>query len=114
LKALAQQSVSKYEDYANKHREDSPRYEEGQRIFVDTRNMKTNRPIKKRDDKMAGPYKILKVYLRACPLELPAETKIFPVFHNSLLWPHSEAVGMHGQMDINLAESRHLRGRILE
>jgi hypothetical protein len=114
LKALAQQSVSKYEDYANKHREDSPRYEEGQRIFVDTRNMKTNRPIKKRDDKMAGPYKILKVYLRACPLELPAETKIFPVFHNSLLWPHSEAVGLHGQMDINLAESRHLRGRILE
>jgi hypothetical protein len=114
LKALAQQSVSKYEDYANRHREDAPRYEEGQRVFVDTRNMKTNRPMKKGDDKMAGPYKVLKVYPRACLLELPAETKIFPVFHNSLLRPHSEAIGLQGQTEINLAESKHLRGRILE
>jgi hypothetical protein len=29
LKALAQQSVSKYEDYVNRHREDAPYYEEG-------------------------------------------------------------------------------------
>jgi hypothetical protein len=76
--------------------------------------MKTNCPMKKGDDKIAGPYRILKVYPHACLLELLAKTKIFPVFHNSLLWPHSEAVGLQGQTDINLAESRYLRGHILE
>jgi hypothetical protein len=51
----------------------------------------TNCPVKREDDKMAGLYKILKVHARACLLELPAETKIFLVFHNSLLRPYSEA-----------------------
>jgi hypothetical protein len=75
LKALAQQSVSKYKDYANRHREDTLHYEEGQRVFVDTRNMKINCTMKKGDDKIAGSYRILKVYLHACLLELLAETK---------------------------------------
>jgi hypothetical protein len=76
--------------------------------------MKKNYPMKKGDDKMAGSYRILKVYLYAYLLELLVETKIFLVFHNSLLWPHSEVVGLQGQTDINLAESRYLRGHILE
>jgi hypothetical protein len=76
--------------------------------------MKINRPIKKEDDKIAGPYRILKVYPHTYILELPAETKIFPVFHNSLLRPYSKVVGLQGQMDINLAKSRYLRGHILE
>ncbi|EFQ93460.1 hypothetical protein PTT_09178, partial [Pyrenophora teres f. teres 0-1] len=110
LKALAQQSIDKYEHYANVHREDAPVYKIGQKVWVDTRHMKTNRPMKKGDDKVAGPFKILKVYPRACLVELPSTMKIFPVFHYSLLRPYTDARGLPGQDAINEAESRHLRG----
>ena len=114
LKALAHQSIAKYEDYANESRSDSPRYLEGQEVYLNTKNMKTNRPMKKGDDKMSGPHKILKVYPRACLLELPAGMRIYPVFHNSLLVPKNQAKGLPGQSTINEAESRHLQGRVLE
>jgi hypothetical protein len=114
LKALAQQSIARYEEYANESREDAPRYREGDKVYINTRNMKTNRPMKKGDDKMIGPYRVKKAYPRACLVDLPANIKIFPVFHNSLLRPHTQTTGLPGQHQINEAESRHLRGRILE
>lgn len=114
LKALARQSAARYEEYANESREDAPRYQEGDQVYIDTRNMKTNRPMKKGDDKLAGPYPVKKAYPRACLLDLPPNMKIFPVFHNSLLRPHKQAAGLPGQQQINEAESRHLRGRVLE
>ena len=113
LKALSVQSAARYEENANRRREDAPGYTVGQRVWVDTRNMKTNRPMKKGDDKWTGPCKILKVYPRACHVKLPEGVKVFPVFHNSLLRPHS-GNGLPGQDQINEAESRHLRGRVLE
>ncbi|RAL60401.1 hypothetical protein DID88_000176 [Monilinia fructigena] len=114
LKALAAQSIQKYEDYANRTRTDAPLYKEGDKVWVSTKNMKTNRPMKKGDDKWDGPYKILKVYKRACLLQLPTSFKIFPVFHNSLLRPLHRSLGLAGQEAINEAESRRNQGRILE
>jgi hypothetical protein len=114
LKALSAEATQRYEQNANAHREDAPRYSVGERVFVNTRNMKTNRPMKKGDDKWAGPYKITASYPRACALELPEEMKIFPVFHHSLLRPATTGHGLRGQVEINKAESRNIRGRILE
>jgi hypothetical protein len=57
LKALAQQSINKYKYYTNVPRKDAPRYSIEQKVWVDTRHMKTNRPMKKGDDKVAGPFK---------------------------------------------------------
>ena len=76
--------------------------------------MNTNRPMKKGDDKWAGPYPVLKVYPRACLVKLPEGVRIFPVFHNSLLKPKPDAKGLPGQDRINEAESRNTRGRVLE
>jgi hypothetical protein len=70
--------------------------------------------MKKGDDKMAGPFKILQVYPRACLVELPAGVKIFPVFHHSLLRPYTTTQALPGQDAINKAESHKLRGRVLE
>lgn len=114
LKALAAQSIQRYEDYANKTRSDAPLYKEGDKVWVSTKNMKTNRPMKKGDDKWDGPYKVLKVYKRACLLQLPANFKIFPVFHNSLLRPLHRSPGLPGQDIINVTESRRNQGRVLE
>lgn len=91
LKALATQATKHYKEIANIHREDAPQYTEGRNVYVSTKNMKTNRPIKKEDDKWAGPFPVLKVYPRSCLLKLPEELKIFPVFHNSLLRSKPEA-----------------------
>jgi hypothetical protein len=114
LKALAQQSIARYEHYANEKREDAPMFNIDDQVFVDTRNMKTNRPMKKGDDKLAGPFKVLKAYNRSCLLELPPTMKVFPVFHNSLLRLKNPSLGLVGQSIINEQESRRLRGRILE
>jgi hypothetical protein len=113
LKALTADSIRTYEEYANAHRTDAPIYSKGQYVYIDTRNMKTNRPMKKGDDKWVGPYKITTVYPRACVVELPETMKIFPVFHNSLLRPATEEGGLPGQDKINEAESKNTKGRIL-
>src|ERR1043166_2616367 len=76
--------------------------------------MKTNRPMKKGDDKWAGPYPILKVYPRSCLLRLSEGMKIFPIFHNSLLRPKADTKGLPGQDHINEAEAKNTRGRVLE
>ncbi|KAI0993085.1 hypothetical protein K3495_g15099 [Podosphaera aphanis] len=77
--------------------------------------MKTSRQMKKVDDKWAGPYKVLSVYPRACRVELPEGMKIFPVLQNSLLRRKDEnSNGLPGQGAINEAESKNIRGRILE
>lgn len=114
LRALATLSQERYEENENSHRKSSPRYQVGDMVYVDTRNMKTNRPMKKGDDKWDGPYKVLGVYPRACKLELPREFRIYPVFHNNLIKLKSNSKGLKGQDKINELESRATRGRILE
>ena len=119
LKALAAQSIARYEAAANTSREDSYRFAVGEKVWLKTEYLKTNRPMKKGDDKWVGPYKILDVYPRACRLELPDRIRIFPVFHNSLLRPLAvdkagQRISLPGQDAINERENKNTRGRILE
>ena len=53
------------------------------------------------------------VYPRAYALALPESMKVFPVFHTSLLRPAGNG-SLQGQEELNEAESRRLKGRILE
>jgi hypothetical protein len=114
LKALARDSIRRYEANANESRSDAPLYCVGDRVWVSTANMKTNRPMKKGDDRWTGPYEVEAVYKRACRLKLPEGVKIFPVFHNSLLRPLHDSKGLPGQERINEAEARRNLGRVLE
>lgn len=114
LQALARQAQQKYEDNANTRRSDAPKFREGDLVYVDTRNMKTNRPIKKLDDKWAGPFEVLQCYPRACRVKLPKGVRLFPVFHTALLQRKDAVRGLPGQNAINEMESRHVRGRVLE
>jgi hypothetical protein len=79
---------------------------------MNTRNITTNKPIKK-NDKWAGPYEITAVYPRACAFQLPETMKIFPVFHTSLFLPSNPVPGLPGQKLINEAKSRNTKERIL-
>ena len=60
-------------------------YEVGDKVWLSTRNIKTERPLKKLDHKMIGPYKIKKLVGSSYQLELPTSMKIHDVFHPSLL-----------------------------
>jgi len=113
LTAILKQSQQRYEDNANQHRDQSPRYQEGDMVMVDTAHMKTNRPKKKWDDKWEGPYRVLKVYRGAVVVELPAEMRINNSFHTSKVrhWSPQE---LPGQDEINRRERRNIQGRVLE
>jgi hypothetical protein len=75
--------------------------------------MKTNKPIKKGDDKWTGPYVITVIYSKACAVKLPDSMRIFPVFYNSLLRPAKFQLALFGQNLINDVKSRYIKERIL-
>lgn len=84
------EAQQRYADAADAHRQDSPTYLVGDRVWINTRNIKSGRPSEKLADKWMGPYKVTKVYPRAVAVELPADMQIFPVFHVALVKPTSE------------------------
>jgi len=114
LRALARSSQERYERNANASRDDHHAYEVGDLVWVDIANLKTNRPVKKLDDKWAGPYPVVRVGDRTCTLELPREIRIFPTFHVSKLRPYEKGK-LPGQDQINKAERQRFGGkRVLE
>jgi predicted alpha/beta-fold hydrolase len=69
---------------ANKKRKEVV-YNPGDLVFLSSRNIKTTRPSKKLDDKMLGPFKVLKAVGTSYRLQLPTTMRIHDVFHPSLL-----------------------------
>jgi hypothetical protein len=80
--ALAQEAQ---EYYANQSRAVASRYKVGDKVWLDTRNIKTERPAKKLDDKFKGPFTVTKVGTHTVTLDLPESWKVFNTFHTSLV-----------------------------
>jgi hypothetical protein len=76
------------QEYANRKRLPAPTYEIGDEVWLDARNIRTQRASKKLDWKNLGPYRVAKkISSHAYCLKLPDSMKIHPVFHVSLLRP---------------------------
>ncbi|THC87036.1 hypothetical protein EYZ11_013519 [Aspergillus tanneri] len=73
------------EEYTNQHRNTAPQYQVGDKVWLDLRNIKTNRPCKKLDAQHAKFTIIERVGSHAYKLDIP--TAIHPVFHTMLLRP---------------------------
>ena len=69
---------------ADRHRNEVT-YEEGDMVWLSTKNIETGRGSKKLDHKMIGPYRVEELIGSACRLKLPASMKIHDVFHTTLL-----------------------------
>src|SRR5436190_438213 len=81
----AQDSQARYYDAKHKRIE----FAVGDKVWLLTPNIHTERPSKKLDWKRFGPYTISeRIGLQAYRLDLPASMKIHPVFHVSLLEPY--------------------------
>lgn len=69
-------------------REPSPAYQVGDMVWLNVKNIRTERLSKKLDFKNIGPFRISGVVNpRAYRLELPTTMKVHNVFHTSLLHP---------------------------
>ena len=81
--ALAQ---AKQQYHADQHRAPAPVHAVGSLVWLDARNIRTQRPAKKLDSKQLGPFKVVAaVGRRSYKLELPPSMRIHPVFHTDLL-----------------------------
>ena len=75
--------------WQNTKRQEQPKWKPGDLVMLDNRNIATQRPSRKLDHKKVGPLRIIKqVGSRAYKLELPPNSKVYPVFHASLLEPY--------------------------
>jgi len=71
---------------ANKKRSEGPDFQEGEKVYIRRKNIKTQRPSDKLDHTKIGPYKIKKKLGPVTfEVELPTGMNIYPVFHKSLL-----------------------------
>ncbi|SLM39814.1 Chromo domain-like [Lasallia pustulata] len=70
--------------HADKHRKEIT-YEARDQEFLSSRNITTDRPSKKIEDKMLGPFPIVKKAGTSYELELPQTMKVHNVFHSNLL-----------------------------
>ena len=60
-------------------------YDKGDMVFLSSRNISTERPSRKLDDKILGPFKVSEKVGLSYRLELPSSIQIHDVFHPSLL-----------------------------
>ena len=106
--------------YADKKRSDYE-FQEGDKVYVSARNINTQRPCKKLDDKWHGPFPVLKKLNTAYRIQLPDSMKIHNVFHASLLakdpndplpeqeYPEPEPVIIDGEKEWEVDDIRDVR-----
>lgn len=113
LKALAKISQRRYEDNANRKRDEATTFKVDDMVMVSLENMKTNRPKRKWDDNWDGPFPVLAVYKGAVVIDLPDHIRVNKSFHTSKvrLWQPEE---IPGQAELNAAERRNITGRIAQ
>lgn len=103
LRDNIQFAQERQEYFANTSRTAAPVYMPDDWVWVDTRNIKTSRPMKKLDAKFNGPFRVLKATSHAVTLDLPKNWKIARTFHTSLVRPASSDP-FPGQDEINEAQ----------
>ena len=79
----------KHQEFYNRKVVQGPKLNIGDKVWLSSRNIKSQRPTPKLDYKRLGPFKIIsKIGSRSYKLELPSTMRIHPVFHVNLLEPY--------------------------
>ncbi len=75
---VTQKSQKRFVDV---HKTKTPVYKIKNKIWLSTRNLKTEKSVKKLNHKMIDPFKIKKILKQNCQLKLPPLMKIHDIFH---------------------------------
>ncbi|KAI2653726.1 Transposon Tf2-9 polyprotein [Labeo rohita] len=90
-------AIRKQTRTANQHHRPGPRYTPGQWVWLSTRDLRLKLPCKKLSPRYVGPFQIIKeITPVSFRLDLPANYRISPTFHMSLLKP---AGGPRGELE---------------
>ena len=104
--------------YHDKRRVEAPIFQEGEKVYLLRRNIKTKRPSDKLDFKKLGPYKIVKKVNRVnYELQLPKGNRgkpVHPVFHVSLLEKANPNTPIVTKAEIHTEDGEYEVERILE
>jgi transposase InsO family protein len=75
-----------YEEFSNRRRDHGPIIKEEDMVWLDARNLTTERPSKKLSNKFEGPFRVVRtIGTHACQLEIPDNWGHHDVFGNYLL-----------------------------
>jgi hypothetical protein len=75
--------------FYDQNRGEAVSYQVGDKVWLDGKDIKSDRPSKKLDDKRYGPFKIIKIIgPNAYKLQLPPSMKVHPVFNTVKLRPY--------------------------
>ena len=84
----------------NKLKKDGLQLKEGDKVWLNTKNLKTKRPSRKLDYTKIGPFRIEAVVRPVnYQLELPKNSKFHPIFHVSLLEKASDNIPIATTLD---------------
>ena len=87
--AALHQAAEDMARYYDQQRGVAVNYKVGDQVWLDGKDISTDRPSRKLSDKRYGPFKIVKVVSpNAYQLELPSTMKLHPVFHTVKLRPY--------------------------
>lgn len=87
LREQLTRTIERYQRATTSRRAPIPGLQKGSKVWLDTRNIHTKRPMKKLDDRRIGPFEVIEeVSTHARRLKLPPRLRfLHPVFHVHLL-----------------------------
>ena len=93
---IAYTQMKRVQEQWAKAKQEGRKFQEGDLVWLEGRNLKTDQPSIKLAAKQHGPFPVVQVLSPVtCWLTLPAQWKIHPVFHVDLLTPYKETA-FHG------------------
>jgi hypothetical protein len=106
--AVLEKTQKTMKKYYDARRRDALEFKVGDKVWLEVKDVVTDRPTKRFDDLRLGPYEILeKVGASAYKLRLPGTDLSYPVFNSVVATPTQRVPSRLGEVDLSRVKSSH-------